>query len=670
MRPASFHKIITTFRWRGIATTNYDRLIEDTYAASDHRIQELVPFLSDSDRVDEKLRSPRHVAYIKLHGCITRTSDVTVPLILTVDQFLRHQRGRSRLYAVLKEWAHENPFVFVGHRLADYDLRSLLIDLTEEAMSRPRFFLVRPNVQGDEVRFWEQKRVTVLSGSFQDFLEGLDSSIPAQLRPLAIAVSEGHAIQRRFRVQEQPSPELLDFLTNDVDYVTAGMKVAPDKSVRFYRGFDVGWYAIEKDLDVRRGLTETILRDVIIRPEEDRPTSTELYAVKAEAGAGKTVFLRRLAWEAARDAEVLSLYVRQGQRVTLNSLVEIGRCTGERIFLFWDDAADKPLEIEHIVSESMQKGLKLTVFTAERANAWNMACGNLDRLLSGDYTLRYLSHSEVEALVRLLEEHGCLGKRLSEMTVENRIKEFEQRAGRQILVALHEATLGPPFEEILLNEFNEIRPEQARRLYLTICVLNRLNVQVRAGLIARVHGVAFSEFRDKFFGPLEHVVLAHKNENVGDYLYRARHPEIAQIVFDQVLKEPADRFNEYVRLLRDLNLAYASDETAFRELTKARNVHELFPNYEDANALFNTAMERAPEDPYLLQQRANYERLRPNGNLSLALELLSKAREKAPRDHTILHTLGEPSEHNPLMRTLPLDVSGFGRKLKPYFLPY
>jgi tetratricopeptide (TPR) repeat protein len=309
---------------------------------------------------------------------------------------------------------------------------------------------------------------------------------------------------------------------------------------------------------------------------------------------------------------VLCLYVQHGKTVSFNLLTEIVRCTGERIFLFWDDAADKPFEIEQLVSESMRKGLRLTVFTAERANAWNMACGNLDRLLTGDYNLRYLSHAEIEV-----------------------------RAGRQILVALHEATLGPPFEEILLNEFNEIQPEQARRLYLTICVLNRLNVQVRAGLIARVHGVPFSEFREKFFGPLEHVVLAHKNDNIGDYLYRARHPEIAQIVFQQVLKEPTDRFNEYVRLLRDLNLAYTSDETAFRELTRARNLHELFPNHEDADALFAVAMERAPDDPYLLQQRANYERLRPNGNLSLALELLSKARGKAPRDNTILHTLGE-----------------------------
>ena len=50
----------------------------------------------------------------------------------------------------------------------------------------------------------------------------------------------------------------------------------------------------------------------------------------------------------------------------------------------------------------------------------------------------------------------------------------------------------------------------------------------------------FSEFREKFFGPLEHVVQARRDEMHGDYSYFARHPEIAQIVFEQVLQDPLE----------------------------------------------------------------------------------------------------------------------------------
>jgi len=33
LRPAEYHLLIPTFRWRGIATTNFDRVIETAYAA-------------------------------------------------------------------------------------------------------------------------------------------------------------------------------------------------------------------------------------------------------------------------------------------------------------------------------------------------------------------------------------------------------------------------------------------------------------------------------------------------------------------------------------------------------------------------------------------------------------------------------------------------------------
>ncbi len=58
---ADYHLLLPTFRWRGIVTTNYDRLIEETYTRCPNAIQTLVPFLSNADRIDDRLREPRHV---------------------------------------------------------------------------------------------------------------------------------------------------------------------------------------------------------------------------------------------------------------------------------------------------------------------------------------------------------------------------------------------------------------------------------------------------------------------------------------------------------------------------------------------------------------------------------------------------------------------------------
>jgi len=97
--PNKSHCLMTSFRWRGIATTNYDLIVERAY--SDKSIapaQTLVPFLQNGDRVDERLRDPNALAYLKLHGCVTLTNNLDVPLILTTDQYVQYRQGRSRLF--------------------------------------------------------------------------------------------------------------------------------------------------------------------------------------------------------------------------------------------------------------------------------------------------------------------------------------------------------------------------------------------------------------------------------------------------------------------------------------------------------------------------------------------------------------------------------------------
>ena len=227
-----------------------------------------------------------------------------------------------------------------------------------------------------------------------------------------------------------------------------------------------------------------------------------------------------------------------------DDLAELYRVTGKRIFVHWDNASINARRIWRLMSFSRQHELPITVISAERINEWNMSCTTLAQFVSDDFELHRLSESEIGALVSLLEKHDCLGPNLRDRTHEERIKEFVNVADRRLLVALHEATRGIPLADILEDEFAKIQPDRAKQLYLTVCVLNRLRTPVRAGLISRVHDIPFEEFRNKLFAPLDHVVEVHSHRSGGDYVYRARHPEIAQIVFTRILSNVDDRLNE------------------------------------------------------------------------------------------------------------------------------
>ena len=639
-------------------------VIETAYQEERDRLQNLVPILSNEDRVDEKLRDEMQLAYLKLHGCVTITHRDDLPLILTPDQYATHKDNREYVFQRFEGWAREYPVVFIGHKLEDLNIREILLRLSKSTSERPRYFLVAPALTPVDGRFWETKKVTTLPGTLEEFVNALTVRIPAPVRALSTQVDADQPIRRTFRVREDVPPSMNAMLKNDVEYVHAEMPAGSGRPDAFYRGFGLDWYPIQKKLDVRRRLTDTLLTDVFIRPEEDRPSVAELYVVKAGAGAGKSVFLRRLAWEAATEADVVSLYVRPYSAPSPDNLAELYRLTGKRVFLHWDNAADSVAGIRRLMKVAEQQELPITVVAAERTNEWNMSCAALSPFLSDDFELHKLSEAEIEVLVSLLEEHDCLGPNLRDKSHQQRIEEFVNVADRQLLVALHEATRGIPLADILEDEFNRIHPDRARQLYLTVCVLHRLRTPVRAGLISRVHGIPFDEFRGELFAPLDHVVEAHPYRAGGDYVYRARHPEVAQIVFTRVLSNVDDRLNEYLRIMENLNLAFSTDRESFRGLLRAHSLHELFPDYKHVLAVFDKAAAAGSLEAYYYQQRANYERIRPDGNQQGAERLIEKASELDPKDDTIRHTLAEVYRAGARVAATPLTRKRYRRQAR------
>lgn len=637
--PAPFHRILPSFAWRAVVTTNYDRIIEKAYEYEKGRIQEPVVFLSDRQRVDEKLRGAESLLLLKLHGCITSINDEELPLILTVDQYIAHRKNRKRLFMRFEDLAHEYPIIFVGYQMEDSDIRAIFQEINEAGEMRPRYYIVSPGMKKEEINLWNSKRVTVLDCTFEAFLQALENDIPRPFRQLQKIDAGIHPLQSKLE-NHAMSTSLQNALKYDLDYVFGEMQIEIGTARKFYQGFNMGWYPIEQNLDVRRELTDVFISDIIMLDEQDRPTKVELYLLKAEAGAGKSTFLRRLAWESAVSWNKLCFYLKGTGQIDYNIIHELYRLSQDRLFLFVDNAVDNLSMLDGIITKAKKDEIELTVITCERINEWNMGGDGLDEHVTQEHKLVYLTDIEIKNLIQLLEEHDCLGH-LALVGLEKQLDAFKYRAGRQLLVALHEATLGKPFEEILVDEFNEIRSREGQNIYLTVCILNRLGIQLRAGIISRVYGIPFQDFKRRFFAPLEHVVNIVKDKRLGDYAYITRHPQIAQIVFERILNDPHEKFDFYIRLLKELNPTYSTDLTAFRKLILANVLLGLFPNHEEVEQIFSAAFSIMPEDAFVYQQRAIYEMKRPNGSYEVANELLQTAKDLDGKNLSVLHSLAE-----------------------------
>ena len=637
-KPSRGHTLLPTFRWHGLATTNYDRVVEIAYDRNSERLQNVAPVISNADSLDRALRGVARIALLKLHGCLSRTRDAEVPFILTPDQYVSHRKHRDYLFRTLKEWGCNNTLVAVGNSLRDPDLRQILIELDELGTSRPRYYLVGPDFTAVERRLWESRRITPLEGTFSEFLETLDRRLPSHLRQIVPESQHMHPISQR--LNRTLRSDTMDYLAKAAEFVHAGMTLAAVEPAEFYRGLSPDWAAIEQALDVRRRLVDTILYDVILTDEASRQSLVEFVVIQAEAGAGKSICLQRIAWDAAIDADLLCLFVSPNGYLNYEAIEDISRAAGQRIFLFVDNASENVAGLEHVLVRSRRDRLPITVIATERQNQWNIYCERLETHLSQDFRLRYLNHDEIVQLIALLQRHKSLGY-LEQRDDDERIAEFEERAGRQLLVALLEATQGRSHEDILVDEFERIVPERARSLYLTVCILNRLDIPVRAGLISRVHGIPFEEFLNELFRPLEHVVRVREDRTIRDFVYVARHSLIAQVVFERILNSRDRRFGEYLRVIGGLNLSYASDTASFRRMIRGRAILSLFPSHDDANAIFDMALQIAPGDVHVLHQRGIYEMQRQNGNLDGAEEFFARASRLAPGDFTITHSFAE-----------------------------
>lgn len=637
--PADFHNLIGTFRWWAIATTNYDLIVDRAYTKN--ALQQLVKRYKDGDGFDSRLRKETHpLEYIKLHGCIDHYTDTAIPLILGQEQYARYLKNRTRLFNRLRDLAHEHPIIFCGYRIEDPHVQQLLFDLADTQISRPMYYYVSPDVGEYEIRYWAKHRITAIKATFEEFLTALDKAIPSSARSLVSSTGGGSlSIRKHYRVAGAvESSELKTFLERDVLHIRADMPVEYQDPAEFYKGYDRGWGAIAQNLDVRRRITDSVLVDAVLADDAEQKTA-EISILMGPAGNGKTVALKRIAWEAAVTYEKLVLFLHETGSIKISALKEIHELTGKRIFLFVDRLVLKRTELHQTLQSCKARGIPITIIGADRANEWDTFGQHLAGFVRQEFDVHYLSEPEINDLLDLLTKHKALGL-LSDRSRQQQVGAFVDRAQRQLLVALHEATLGLPFETILKDEYDSIPSAEARRMYLAICALHQFGAYVRAGLIYRTIGIDYSEFKSKLIAPLRDVVFAQEDRYSKDYYYRARHQHVAEIVFNQALPNQSDRFDLLISLMTNMNTDYTSDEETFAAIIKGRNISRMFSSAELGRLLYDTAQSVSPNESHVLHQRAIFEMRHQGGSLELASEFAEEAAElnRNPSNLSINHT--------------------------------
>lgn len=582
--------------WFKIYTTNIDDIIQRTYRRNNKSIEELrYPF----DQFSERDQSLEKTQIVYLHGKLPCDPD---EVIFSPQQYAKAQLTHEPLYGQFVYDYSTLPTIFIGTELNEplferyIAAREARFDLKER---RPKSFLISPQLSPVKaLNLKNNYNVHFIEGTTADFLnwlKGVKKDLP-----------------KRRDILKNTFPNLLNIYDyaeianisrkSVVQFAQCFHRVPKEFKPRKERsGFLIGtsprWNDILSDLDISRTVTGTIKEKaqefLLSKDESDR---TKVVTLIGYAGSGKSTILKRLGVTLSQSGHTTFLSYSDFIPHT-GDIVNVLNSIQERVVLIFDNAKNAISQLPKLI-QAMDNELKYPpiIILGMRSNF----VGLLDHYLNPDVTINEkikipnLNDSEIDQLIEKLEEHNLLG-RLSGMSDQKRKIEFKNRAHRQILIAMKEATNGKSFDDIIKDEFSTLKPQEAKTLALCIALNTELGFtnsrQDFVGFSNASQNEALNYLETVLQGTIIYVgntnnriMLRHKI--MADYIIKnCADPNLLKEAYIRVLsvlapeliesKGPSQIFNLYKALINH-SLLYRRFRS---EIELARDVYDSISDY-------------------------------------------------------------------------------------------
>lgn len=169
--PCDGHRVVPTFPWKAIFTTNYDRLVEIAYETlnslrGEFPVQDLKIILGkDLGSVIDSSQ----VCLYKLHGCISSINKQN-PLVLTTRDYENTKKKRGRMLRFLRSLGSHHAILFVGYSFVDQIISSLLYELEAESPydSHRRMYVLIKDPSQSEIECFGSRNIDCIPSTFNE----------------------------------------------------------------------------------------------------------------------------------------------------------------------------------------------------------------------------------------------------------------------------------------------------------------------------------------------------------------------------------------------------------------------------------------------------------------------------------------------------------------------
>ncbi len=634
--PESYNSICKPY-WRKIYTINIDDVVQKVYLRNNKKLRELI---FPKDEFKERDQSLEYTSIIHLHGKLPCNPE---DVVFSTKQYAKASLTDQPLYSQFVYDYATRPTIFIGT-----DLNEPIFERYIEARenkngygeSRPKSFLITPSLSQVKKRVLKNSyNVHHIEGTGDDFFNWLDKIEPE--------------LPSKKELLKSTFPSLLDvteFIGENVSKKSVynfslSLKRVPteynitDKRSAYLLGANPTWNDIHSNLDIPRTITNEIYGDIYnycIDKTENR--AQKVVSLSGTAGSGKSTIIKRLGLRLSRNG--ITVFISYSDTLAKpHQLFDVLEAINETVVLIFDNSALMMHQINTLITQFAQLKFPPVILLSIRSNQVN----SLNSLIDTDvvdfvhYRTPNLDDEEIKLLISKLDENNLLS-RLKGMSDPQRFKEFKNRAKKQILIAMKEATNGMPFNKIIENEFDEINPLEAR----TLCICIALNTELGfyntkqdfVGFSKVSHNESLNFLDNTLAGTLMRI-----GDNDEKFMIRHR------ILADFMIKHCADISilkDAYIRVLSVLAPELVNSDTYNRKfnLYKSFINHKILyfrfrENIEQARDVYDSLVSHFEYDAHFWLQYGSLEIEGEGGDLNLAENYINSAESLAPNSDYI-----------------------------------
>jgi len=523
-KPSNSLNSLMGYTWKRLYTFNIDDTLIESSKTS---VQRVTPYNGMDDKVEE-LGSLEDLQLVFLHGMVAKLDK---GVILSDQDYTESLQSRNHAwYSKAAEDYRAHCPVFIGSTLNEPILHMELNRAAREDSGRSGLaFLVTPDrLSIIRKQALLSKGIVHIEATVQEFSEWISAQVGERLPPSAIVAGKNHfeiEAVGRFSTDDVAAAQFLQ--TIDARKIASTIARMPEtalarKAERFLIGFPPDWVIAATEIPVKL----EILSSLTTAMEAAVNGGDPIFIVTGQAGSGKTTAAMQAALDInAKMSGTVELYELSTEVESVTkSLSVLKRMNDRKKIVFVPNLFAFGGRLKDDLHAAKQANVMFV--TTARSSEWGE---HLVRYFGNfpNFAFQRFGKNDYQPLVDRINKY-VPAPRFRKLTPSQRIEKFS-KSKSQLLIALREATLSKNFEDIIIDEFENLPDQDVKDLFYIVGAATLARVGIRKAVAAQAY---LSKKRkrsfEQSFAALEGIV----SENSSGRLI-ARHEFYVRKVFDQ-----------------------------------------------------------------------------------------------------------------------------------------